>query len=223
MRRATAAAWLFLSACGGHRFFLAREKAEQVKKVAVVQYAINPHQLVGVAATEEAKRSIAAENLETFGRALAPTYQVVPPVELLASPAYAGAGGRAAWDGYGSGQGMHYFSDSEDALTQAQLTPEVAKKLCAALGVDGVIAVYDSWGVEPFAMGFKGRAQGQYAINLFDRDGARVWGGTMSGVSDADFPTPGSALGAELDVWVKANNESFSVAVRALKSNIGAK
>jgi hypothetical protein len=207
----------------GASFFLAKDKAESVKKVAVVQYAINPHMLLGPAAQEDAKLNVVARNVETFQKELGNTYQVIPATEVLANPAYATCGGKPEWEGFYSGKGMHYFSADEDSLTNARLNPDVAKKLCEALGVDAVVAVYDSWGVQPFAMGFKGHALTQYSINMFDKSGARVWGGAVTGESDTDFPTPGGAISTEVDVWTQANNEAFTIALSQVKTNIGAR
>jgi hypothetical protein len=225
MRLVAVCSLLALAVAGcGAAFFVAKEKTDAVKKVALVQYTINPNILLGVAAEENAKFEVAKTNVETFGKELGNTYQVVPAADVLANPAYAGAGGKPTWEGYYSGQGMHYFSADENGLTQATLTPDVAKKLCEALGVDGVVAVYDSWGVQSIAMGFKGHTLSRYAINLFDKDGNRVWGGEVSGESSTDFDTPpGGSVSAGIDVWAKANSESFAVALSQVKTNIGAK
>jgi hypothetical protein len=210
------------SACGA-AFFVAKDKTDAVKKVALVQYAINPHILLGPAAVDDAKFNIAAKNVETFGKELGNTYQIIPAADVLANAGYTGAGGKPAWDGYYSGKGMHYFSADEDSLTQATLPPDVAKKLCEALGVDGVVAVYDSWGVQTFAMGFQGHSLPSYTINMFDKDGNRVWGGQVSGESETSFATPGGVISTDVEVWTKANNESFTVALSQVKTNIGAK
>jgi len=217
------AAFVFV-ACGAS-FFVAPEKKDAVKKVALVQYAINPHILMGVAAEENAKLEVAKTNVETFGKELGNTYQIVPAGELLANPAYTGAGGKPTWEGYYSGQGMHYFSPDEESLTNATLPPDVAKKLCEALGVDGVVAVYDSWIIQQFGfMNLKAHTLPRYTINLFDKDGNRVWGGTVSGESQTELDTPpGGAVAAGVDMWAKANGESFTVAMQQVKANIGAK
>src|SRR5687767_4833516 len=68
---------LILAACGAS-FFVAPDKKDAVKKVAVVQYAINPHILMGVVNDENAKLEVAKANVETFGKELGNTYQIVP-------------------------------------------------------------------------------------------------------------------------------------------------
>jgi hypothetical protein len=213
----------FVFAACGAAFFVAPEKKDAVKKVAVVQYAINPHMLMGPVQADDAKFNVAAKNLETFGKELGNTYQVVPSSEVLANAGYTGAGGKPTWDGFYSGKGMHYFSADEDSLTQATLTPDVAKKLCEALGVDGVVAIYDSWQIQTFAMGFQGHSLPSYTINLFDKSGARVWGGQVSGESETAFATPAGVISTDVDTWTKANAESFTVAMGQVKTNIGAK
>ena len=213
---------MITAACGA-QFFIAKDKADAVKKVAVVQYAINPHLLLGPAAVDDAKFNIALKNVESFGKELGNTYQVTPAADVLANAGYTGAGGKAAWDGYYTAKGMTYFSADEDSLTQATLTPDAAKKLAEALGVDGVVTIYDSWGVQTFAMGFKGHSAPYYVINLYDKDGNRAWGGQFSGESETDFATPGGIISTDVDVWTKANNESFVVAMGQLKTAIGAK
>jgi hypothetical protein len=210
-----------LAACG-QKFFVAKDKADAVKKVAVVQYVINPHILLGPAAAEDAKTTVAAKNIETFAKELGNKYQVVPAADVLSNAGYTGAGGKPAWEGYYTGKGLHYFSPDEDQLQNATLAPETAKKLCESLGVDAVVAVYDSWRVQTFAMGFKGHSLAEYAINMYDKDGNRVWGGNVSGESETDFATPGGIISTDVDTWAKANNESFTVALSQVKTNIGA-
>ena len=218
----TAALSLVLASCGA-AFFVAKEKTDAVKKVAVVQYAINPHMLLGPVQDENSKLNVTTTNLDTFAKELGNTYQVIPAADVLANAGYTGAGGKPTWDGYYSGKGMHYFSADEDSLTQATIAPDVAKKLCEALGVDGVVAIYDSWNIQTFAMGFKGHTMPRYTINLFDKDGARVWGGEVSGESETDFATPGGVIASDVETWTKANGESFKVALGQVKTNIGAK
>jgi hypothetical protein len=144
---------------------------------------------------------------------------------VLANAGYTGAGGKPTWEGYYSGKGMHYFSADEESLTNATLAPDVAKKLCEALQVDGVVVVYDSWIVQYFGfMNLKAHTRPSYTINLFDKDGNRVWGGTLSGESQTELDTPpGGAVAAGVDMWTKANNESFAIALSQVKTNIGAK
>ena len=208
--------------CGGS-FFVAKDKADAVKKIAVVQYAINPHMLLGPASAEDAKLTVAAQNAETFGKELGNTYQVVPVSEVLTNAGYAGAGGKPTWDGYYSAKGMQYFSADEDMLRDAMLPKEKAAALCQALGVDGVVAIYDSWAVQSRAMGFKGVSAARYNINLFDKEGNRVWGGNVAGESETSFATPGGIIADSVDNWAKANNESFVVALGQVKTKIGAK
>src|SRR4051794_39921020 len=104
-----AVALSFVFAACGAAFFVQKDKADAVKKVAVVQYAINPHMLLGPAAVDDAKFNVAAKNVETFGKELGNTYQVIPAADVLANAGYTGAGGKPQWDGYYSGKGMHYF------------------------------------------------------------------------------------------------------------------
>ncbi|MBL8951831.1 MAG: hypothetical protein JNK82_13700 [Myxococcaceae bacterium] len=215
---------LAFAACGAS-FFVAPDKKEAVKKVAVVQYAINPHILVGIPNDENAKLEVAKLNVETFGKELGNTYQIVPASEVLANAAYTGAGGKPTWEGYYSATGMHYFSPDEEQLKNATLPPDVAKKLCEALGVDGVVAIYDSWVIQQFGfMNLKAHTVPRYTINLFDKDGNRVWGGILSGESTTELDTPpGGAVTGTVDTWAKANNESFTIAMSQVKTSIGAK
>src|SRR5450755_2746323 len=117
---------LAFAACG--RFFLVKEKLDAAKKVALVQYVINPHILLGYPNAEEAKTEIAAKNVEAFGKEMGNIFQVVPSAELMAMPTYTAAG-KPAVDGWYAAEGMRFFD--EETLSDGTLTPDTAKKLCA--------------------------------------------------------------------------------------------
>lgn len=67
------------------------------------------------------------------------------------------------------------FSRSEDDVVAANLTPEVAKKLCAELQVDAVVVVYSEWA---WAVGHfvpTKRALAKDVVSVWDRNGNQVF------------------------------------------------
>ena len=67
------------------------------------------------------------------------------------------------------------FSRSEDDVVAANLTPEVAKKLCAELHVDAVVVVYSEWA---WAVGHfvpTRRALAKDVVTVWDRNGNQVF------------------------------------------------
>lgn len=73
------------------------------------------------------------------------------------------------------GQPMAVFTKENDELIAAALTPEVAKKLCANLKVDGVVVVYSEWS---YAQGHfipTRRALVKNVVSVWDRGGNLVF------------------------------------------------
>lgn len=67
------------------------------------------------------------------------------------------------------------FSRSEDDVVAANLTPEVAKKLCAMLQVDAVVVVYSEWA---YAVGHfvpTKRALAKDVVKVWDRKGNLIF------------------------------------------------
>ena len=114
-----------------------------VKKVALVQHAINPHLLLGTANADEAKTGTVEKNFEVLTREMASSYAVVPLVQMVAHPAYAAVGGKPRWDGFYSAKGLQFFSADEDTLRGAIIPADTAKKLCEGLSVDAVAVASD--------------------------------------------------------------------------------
>lgn len=209
---------LTFTACGS-RFFVVKDKYDSVKKVALVQYTINPHIALGTASTDDAKWEVVAKNLPSFVKAMSGSnYVVSAPDEVLGNAAYKAAG-KEHFEGYYTGKGMRVFSDVSDQVEAATISPEQAKALCAALNVDAVAVVYDSWGIDSYAMGFKGRTMNTYVLNMFDKEGNRVWGDTVTGSAEEGFPMVAGVISTDVPTWVLNNNQSFEAALATAKTH----
>jgi hypothetical protein len=218
MKSVLAAAVLF-TVTGCSRFFIQKDAYLAVKRVAVVQHAINPHLLLGTANVAEAKTQTAEENVKTFVKEFTGgTYEVVSLDELKANPAYA-AVGTPSLDGYYTAPGMRFVT-GEETVEEATLTPDQAKKLAEDLKVDAVAVVYESWGTAPYALGFKAKAYSTFVVNMYDKTGVRVWGDVAAGESDEGMATPGGIIATELSNLVLNFNQSYAAALTKMKSQL---
>lgn len=213
---------LFSTGCAS-RFFIQKDAYAGVKKVALVQVAINPHFLLGTANADEAKWDTAAKDWEVFTKEMAGSFAVMPLAEMIANPAYTGAGGKASWDGFYTAKGAMFFSPDEDTLRAGTLTPDVAKKLCEGLGVDGVASVYESWAIESYALGFRAHSRNGYVINLYDKNGTRVWGDVVWGTSEEGMGLTGGVISTDVATYVLNNGQSFTAALAAANKHITGK
>lgn len=218
LKSVLAVAVLFATS-GCSRFFIQKDAYLAVKRVAVVQHAINPHLLLGTANVQEAKTQTAEENVKTFVKEFTGgTYEVVPLEELKANAAYTAAGS-ASLDGYYTAPGMRFVTGAE-TVEEATLTPDQAKKLAEDLKVDAVAVVYESWGTSSYALGFKAKAYSTFVVNMYDKTGIRVWGDVATGESDEGMATPGGIIATELANLVLNFNQSYAAALTKMKSQL---
>lgn len=207
---------LLLAACG--RFMVVKDKFDATKKVALVQYAINPHFLLGYPNAEEAKVNTATQNIATFQKQMANVFEVVPADAMQGNAAYSGAG-KPTIDGWYSAKGMRFFD--EEHLNDGELTPDVAKKLCADLGVDAVVTITESW-AQPQVSWFKGTANNTYYVNAYDKDGTKIWADAAFGHSTETFGVPpGGVIASDNDNWQKVQGEAFNDALTQFKGRLG--
>ncbi len=212
---------MLFAACGS-KYFMLKEAYAPVKKVALVQWAINPHLLMGTAAQDDARSGTADKVWETYGKLMANNYQVMPFAEMSANAAYTGAGGKAAAEGYYTAKGAMFFSPDNDGLEAGTISADAAKKLCEGLGVDGVVVGYESWGTAPQGFGFTSHARNAYVLNMFDKSGVKVWGDVVWGESKGDgFPSPAGIIGGDVAIYVGANNEAMTEALAEANTHLG--
>ncbi len=222
MRRAVqvvliAAAMFSLAGCG--HFFIVPDSYKAVKKAALVQYAINPHLFLGTLNAADVKQREAAANIDALGKMLGGKGVTVVSLQELTGNSQYTADSQAELKGYYTAPGMRFITDAEGA-EKATLTPDVAKKLCADLGVDAVAIAYESWGLQPYAMGFKSHARPTIVINMFDKTGARVWGDIATGISDEGMASPGGVVSSSVDEAVKTFTQGSSAAIQEMVSHI---
>jgi hypothetical protein len=207
---------VLFAACGA--FFIVQDKFTAAKKVALVQYAINPHVLLGYPNAPEAKINTAAHNIESFQKEMGNFFQAMPMADMTSNAGYSAAG-KANLEGWYTANGMHFFNEA--LISEAVLDPESAKKLCTELGVDAVIAITDNWGQAGGGF-FKGIAQNYYYVNAYDKDGTRIWGDAAMGRSTETFGVPpGGAIASDDANWTKVQSEAFADALTQFKGRLG--
>ena len=208
----------------GSQYFMMKDAYAPVKKVALVQYVINPHIVLGTPANEDARVGTATAAWDIYAKVMANQHVTTPFADMTANAAYSGAGGKTAWEGYYTAKGAQFFSADVDTLESATIPADTAKKLAEGLGVDGVVVVYEGWGTAPFAFGFKAHSRNAYVINLFDKTGARVWGDVVWGEADGEgFATPGGVVSCELPIYLADNAKAMTVALNDAQNHISGK
>jgi hypothetical protein len=203
--------------CG--RYFIKKDAYNAVKKAALVQYAVNPHMLLGTPSADDVRNGTPERNVASFIKEMnGKPYQLVPTAEMIANPGYVTAPDKL--EGYHTAKGMRFFGDST-AAQEASLTPEQAKKLCADLGVDAVIAVYESWGQVSRAMGFKAAVRSYFFVNMYDKNGTRIWGDLVSGESEESVAAPGGVFATDPESMMGLFNAAFVTATKELSAHLG--
>ncbi|MBS1151057.1 MAG: hypothetical protein H6Q89_2755 [Myxococcaceae bacterium] len=213
---------LFSTGCAS-KYFIQKDAYTAVKKVALVQHAINPHFLLGTANADEAKTKTVEKNFEVITKEMAGSYAVTPLAEMVANPAYTGAGGKAAWDGFYTAKGAAFFSADEDTLRAATIPADTAKKLCEGLGVDAVAVIYEDWAIESYALGFRAKSRNGYIMNMFDKNGVKVWGDVVWGTSEEGMGLVGGVISTDVDTYVLNNGQSFAAALKEANEHIAGK
>jgi hypothetical protein len=213
---AVVAVSMLFAACG--RFFIVKDKFDATKKVALVQYAINPAFLLGYPNSDDAKLLTATQNIATFQKQMANVFEVVPADAMQGNAGYS-ASGKPSIDHWYSAKGMRFFD--EDQIREGGLPPDVAKKLCADLGVDAVVTITESWG-QPQVSWFKGTANNTYYVNAYDKDGTKIWTDAAFGHSNETFGVPpGGVIASDNDNWQKVQGEAFNDALAQFKGRLG--
>jgi len=203
---------------GCSRYFIQKDAYNAVKKAALVQYAVNPHMLLGTPSTDDVRNGAPEANVASFIKEMnGKPYELMPTAEMIANPGY--ASGAEKLEGYFTAKGMRYFGDSK-AVEEATLTPDQAKKLCADLGVDAVIAVYESWGQVSRAMGFKAAARSYFFVNMYDKNGTRIWGDFVGGEAEESVAAPGGIFATDKDSMIANFNAAFVAATKEMSAHL---
>lgn len=203
---------------GCSRYFIQKDAYNAVKKAALVQYAVNPHMLLGTPSADDVRNGTPERNVASFLKEMnGKPYQLMPTAEMIANPGY--ATGAEKLEGYHTAKGMRFFGDSK-AAEEATLTPDQAKKLCADLGVDAVIAVYESWGQVSRAMGFKAAARSYFFVNMYDKNGTRIWGDFVGGESEESVAAPGGIFATDPESMIANFNAAFLAAAKEMSEHL---
>ena len=208
---------LALTGCG--RYFIQKDAYTQVKKAALVQYGVNPGMLMGTPSVDDVRNNTAEQNTTAFAQEMnGKGYEFISMDEMKAKPGY--AAGKDKVDGYFAAKGMRFFS-TEGEIDSAVLTPETAKKLCEDLGVDAVVAVGERWGTKPVGIGFSKAAYNMITMNMYDKNGNRVWGDAVWGDSTDTVAAPGGIIAGEQAEYVKLNGQALSSALKTAQEHLG--
>ncbi len=210
-----------LALTGCSRFFIVKDSYNAVTRLALVQYAVNPHIMMGTVNSDEAHFGVANANVKSFvDKMNGKPFSVMPIEEMKANPGYTGS---AALDGYFTAPGMKFFTDDKGA-SKAELSADTAKQLCAALNVDAVAIIYDSWGQQSAAMGFQAKASPVTFASIYDKTGSRIFSDVVHSTSDESMASPGGIIATDVATVVKSFNEAFNMSLDEMVKHInGAK
>ena len=68
---------------------------------------------------------------------------------------------------------------------------------------------------------FKAHSNNAYVLNMFDKNGTKVWGDVVWGVSDEGFATPGGVVSTDVANYLLNNTQAMTVALTTAKEHIG--
>jgi hypothetical protein len=212
------AALSLLSGCS--HITLNKAGYEQVKKVAIVSYALNPSIILGTTNSEEARQKTVDANVKIVAEKLAGQgFEIVPVDEMKGGEAYKGIG-RDKEEGYFLPAGFRAMAEGRDN-DGAVLQPDRAKTLCEKLGVDGVIAVSERWSIQAYAMGFRAKFISPLYVAMYDKSGQKVWSDMAMGESnDGITLAPGGIVADSVENVVANASQSVSASVTKIKGNL---
>lgn len=175
-----------------------------VKKAAVVQYALNPSVILGTTNSAEARQKSADANSAQVAAKLAGLgFEIISLEQVKNTDGYKSLGSDSV-KGYYLPEGSRVFN-TKDTRT-AGLTPEEAKALCAALGVDAVITATENWSLQQRAMGFKGVLSSGLIVAMYDKDGVPVFKNYAQQPAEQSFPLAAGVVSGSVDM-VRASAE----------------
>jgi hypothetical protein len=206
-------------ACGGSPKMTAEINALKAKKakIAVVSMSVTDYggQLQwtnseNVADVIQQKMNTMLEYAE---RAFAAEWEVVPAAGFVAKPEYRDLSIGGIFEGrtplYEAP--MPHFVNSRGDLVKTKLPPEVAQKLCAALGVEAVAVVYSEWLVVTGGMIPISKPHTKNVMSLWDAQGRELFHGRRDITGTKTLGAMGMVQVDEntVDVWVEAYQRGF--------------
>ncbi len=205
---------------GCSRFFMKKESYSQVKKVALVHYALNPRLFFGTTQSEEARAMSAEANVKAFLEKMNGPLAFMTLEELKANAAYQ-AMGKEKLDGYYTAPAMRFVTEDAQMNERGELPPAVAKELCEKLGVDAVVAVADSWNLAPYALGFRTKIVSTLWLNMYDKTGDRIWTDVTNGESDEGMSYTAGVVSTDVPTVVLNSKQAVAAAVAPMKEKAG--
>jgi hypothetical protein len=122
-----------------------------------------------------------------------------------------------------NGMPFAVFSKSNDDVIAANLTPAVAKKLCAELQVDAVVVVYSEWA---YAMGHfvpTKRALAKDVVSVWDRSGNLVFHKRVDETGEGVLGGPYGPIVVNegtIKQWGGAYNKAFEQIAAEMKTTL---
>jgi hypothetical protein len=206
-----------LSQIGCSRFFIKKESYTQVKKAALVHYALNPRLFFGTTQSDEARAQSAEANVKAFLERMNGTFTYLTLDELKANPGYQ-AMGQEKIEHYYTAPGVRFLVDDPRLNERGELPPEVAKAACEKLGVDAVVAVADSWNLAPYALGFRTKIVSTLWLNMYDKIGERIWGDVANGESEEGMAYTAGVVSTDVATVVLNSKQAVAAALEPIKA-----
>ncbi len=203
---------------GCSRFFMKKDSYTQVKKAALVHYALNPRLYLGTTQSDEARAGSAEANVKAFlERMNGGAFGYVPLEELKANAGYQSLG-KDKIEHYYTAPGMRFLVDDPRMNERGELPPEVAKAACEKLGVDAVVAVADSWSLAPYALGFRTKIVSTIWLNMYDKNGERIWGDVANGESEEGMSYTAGVVSTDVATVVLNSKQAVAAALEPIKT-----
>lgn len=121
-----------------------------------------------------------------------------------------------------NGTPIQLFSKSNDDVIAANLTPEVAKKLCADLHVDAVVVVYSEWAAAQGHFVPTRKALAKNVVTVWERNGNLVFSKRVDEMGDDVIGGPYVTVVnvGTIKQWSLAYNKSFDQIAQEMKTTL---
>jgi uncharacterized protein YceK len=208
---------LSLSGCSG----VAKHSGKHVdvKSVALVSVTVNNYKTFGWSMiSDELAQKNTSELVGKLESSLSKKWAVKPAKSFLGNKTYL----NLADENMGQGlvlaelgnQSFQIFSANKKQLIKGIMTPETAKTLCAALGVDAIVTFYSEWMVQTGKWVPTNKALTKNCISMYNKEGDKVFFGRKDVVGET---TIGSAFSKTyvnqetVSEWVNASKKGMDI------------
>jgi hypothetical protein len=207
----------------GH-FRLVKDRYQQTKSVAIVQFVGEPAKelpvpfdLGNLRGPSPFERLVTNDAIALQAFLAERGFKVLPLDELVRSDKYNGKGDNVPNE-YSTPKGMKLFT-GRSGVSQVDVSFMTANALAKDLGVDAVVCVYTQWKTESVKLGLQQAARTIVRIRMVDKMSSQVWEDLDFSDSSKTISTVGASTGSTED-FIAAYNEEFRTTLKKMQGRI---